>query len=79
MSSKSIRAIENIRKIADEHMLDKYELDIIDVSKEKKLASEYQLIGLPTLIKEGPKPVRTILGDLSDTEKVLRILDLKRR
>ena len=76
MSTKSSRAIENLREICDTYIPDNFDLQIIDISNEEQQAVEHQIIGVPTLIKTHPNPQRTILGDLSDTEKVLRILDL---
>lgn len=76
MSAKSIKAIENLRKICDEHLRDNFDLEIIDISHEQDQAVVHQIIGVPTLIKKNPSPIRTILGDLSDTEKVLKLLDL---
>ena len=76
MSSKSISATENFRRIADEYLGDDFELQIIDISKDRPQAINYQIIGLPTLIKLYPKPERIILGDLSEKEKVLRILNI---
>ena len=77
MTVKSIRAIENIKIIGDEHLKGSYELEIIDLSKERAKAKEFQIFALPTLIKMAPGPTRTILGDLSDKEKILKILDVK--
>lgn len=77
MSTKSSRAIENLREICDTHLPDNFDLQIIDITTEENQAVQYQIIGIPTLIKTFPNPQRTIVGDLSDTEKVLRILDLK--
>lgn len=76
MSVKSLNAIENITKIGEKYLGGNFELQIIDVTKEKHQAAHYQIIGLPTLIKTDPIPVRTILGDLSETDKVLKILNL---
>ena len=76
MSPKSITAIENLNKICDEYLEGKYELEIIDINQQKHEAINYQIIALPTLIKVEPSPRRIILGDLSDNEKVLRILKL---
>ncbi|HWZ22982.1 MAG TPA: circadian clock KaiB family protein [Cytophagaceae bacterium] len=77
MSVKSIRAIENIKNIAEEHLNGHYELEIIDLSKDKAKTMEFQIFVLPTLIKREPKPVRTFLGDLSNKEKILKILEIK--
>ncbi len=76
MSTKSSSAIENLRKICDEYFPDNFDLQIIDISKEEQQAVEFQIIGVPTLIKTHPAPKRTVIGDLSDTEKILKILDL---
>jgi circadian clock protein KaiB len=76
MSVKSVNAIDNLKKICDEHLKDNFDLQIIDISKEKDKAIEYQIFAVPTLIKQEPAPVRIILGDLSDKEKVLKILDI---
>ncbi|WP_296146065.1 circadian clock KaiB family protein [uncultured Flavobacterium sp.] len=76
MSTKSSHAIENLRKISESY-LPNFELQIIDIRTEQQKAVEYQILAVPTLIKIQPNPTRIIVGDLSDTEKVLRILDIK--
>lgn len=76
MSVKSVHAIENLKKICETKLNNKFKLRIIDISKEKEKALEYQVFALPTLMKIHPAPVRTILGDLSDTQKVLKILEI---
>lgn len=76
MSVKSSRAIENLRAICNEYPAKQFNVQIIDISKEKEKAAHYQVFALPALLKTEPLPVRTILGDLSDKEKVLRILDI---
>ena len=77
MSVKSGHAIENLRHICDTYLAGNYTLEIIDINSNKQKAVDYQIIAIPTLIKTGPEESRKILGDLSDTEKVLRILDIK--
>lgn len=77
MSPKSSHALENIKQICDTYCADNYDLKIIDISTEKEKAVEYQIVGIPTLIKTAPDPQRIILGDLSDTQKVLKILDIQ--
>ena len=77
MSDKSGHAVENINRICDKYLSGKFELQIIDINRDRQMAIDYQIIGIPTLIKMLPGPKRTILGDLSDTEKVLRILDIE--
>lgn len=72
----SIRALINIKQICEEHLKGRYLLEIIDVYQQKELAEKEQLIALPLLIKKQPLPVRRIIGDLSDTPKVLKGLGL---
>ncbi|OXG04408.1 circadian clock protein KaiB [Flavobacterium araucananum] len=77
MSVKSGHAIENLRKICDTYLRDNYELEIIDISRDTEQAVIHQIVAIPTLIKTNPAPRRIILGDLSDLEKVLKILNIK--
>lgn len=77
MSVKSGHAIENLQKICDTYLNNNYELEIIDISRDKELAVIYQIVAIPTLIKIHPEPKRIILGDLSDKEKVLYILNIE--
>lgn len=76
MSVKSGHAIENLRKICDTYLAGNYEIEIIDISRDKDQASIHQIVAIPTLIRTNPAPRRIILGDLSDTEKVLYILNI---
>ena len=76
MSRKSMEAIENIRKICDEHLVGCYELEIIDMYKNQKLASEQQIVFSPSLQKKLPLPTKTLVGTLSDTKKVLKALGI---
>jgi circadian clock protein KaiB len=72
----SIRAVENIKHICENHIHGKYSLEIIDVYQDRKIAEKEQIIALPLLIKKSPLPERRMIGDLSDTEKVLKGLGL---
>ena len=72
----STRAVSNIRQICETHLKDNYSLEIIDVYQQHKLAEEEQLIALPLLIKKLPLPERRLIGDMSDTQKVLKGLGL---
>jgi len=72
----SIRALENLRQICEELLEDRYELRVIDVLKEPQLAEEDKIIATPTLVKHLPSPIRRIIGDLSDRDKVLLGLEL---
>lgn len=73
---RSTRAIENIRRLLESELPDRYDLEVVDVYQHPEAASEHQILAAPTLIKLLPEPVRRIIGDLSDTERVLRGLDL---
>lgn len=77
MSVKSVHAIENLRKICDQYLAENYELEIIDITRDTEQAAIHQIVAIPTLIKTNPAPKRIILGDLSDKEKVLRILNIR--
>jgi len=73
---KSTRAIANIRKLCEEHLPDRVELEVIDISQHPELAKKEQLIGAPTLIKLLPLPIRRFIGDMSNTEKLIVGLNL---
>lgn len=73
----SMRAVQNLQGLCKNYLKDKYELDIIDVYQQPYLAKEQQIIAAPTLIKIQPLPVRRIVGDMSDTEKILSILTIR--
>jgi circadian clock protein KaiB len=72
----SMRAVNNIRTICEKHLGGRYSLQIIDVYQEVELAQKEQLIALPLLIKKFPLPERKLIGDLSQTEKVMAALGL---
>lgn len=76
MSVKSINAIENLREICDTHLEGNFDLEIIDVSQQLELALIHEIIATPTLIKIKPLPKKLIIGDLSNTNKVLNALDI---
>lgn len=73
----SRRAIENVRKICEEHLQGRYELEIIDIYQQPELAKEGQIVAAPTLIKKLPLPLRKFIGDMSKTEKILLGLELR--
>lgn len=75
-SSHSVRAIANIKHICETHLAGQYSLEIIDVYQQKQLAELVQLVALPLLIKQTPWPQRRLIGDLSNTEKVLTTLGI---
>ncbi len=76
-SSRSEQAIQNIRQICEQYLPDRYELEVIDVTQYPEKTREYQILALPTLLKELPEPLRKVVGDLSEKEKVLEGLDIK--
>ena len=76
---RSILAIDNMRKICAEHLSERYTLEVIDIYQHPEACQEQQIIAAPTLIKVLPHPLRRIIGDLSNTEKVLVGLDLRPR
>ena len=73
----SLRAIENLNKICEEHLQGRYELEVIDIYQQPVLAQGEQIIAVPTLIKKLPLPLRRFIGDLSQTEKIIVGLDLR--
>lgn len=74
---RSNRAVVNIRKICEEHLQGRYELEVVDVVKHPSLAAGEQIIAVPTLVKRLPQPLRRFIGDLSETERILLGLDLR--
>ena len=76
---KSLRALANLKEICETYLAGKYHIEIIDLLANPQLASGDQILALPTLIRKLPEPVRKIIGDLSNTERVLVGLDLRPR
>jgi circadian clock protein KaiB len=73
---KSLAALSNLKKICDEHLNGRYKIEVIDLVKNPQLAQGDQILAIPTLVKKLPTPVRKIIGDLSNTDRVLVGLDL---
>jgi circadian clock protein KaiB len=73
---RSTRAVQNLRSLCDRHLEGRYDLEIIDIYQQPRLASGDQIIAAPTLIKQLPEPIRKVIGDLSDEKQVLMGLDL---
>jgi circadian clock protein KaiB len=73
---KSIRAFANLKKICREHLEGNYSIEVIDLLKKPQLASGDQILAIPTLVRQLPSPMKKIIGDLSNTERVLVGLDL---
>ena len=76
-SSRSTAAIANLRRICDQHIPGRYEVQIIDLLRNPELAKDDQIVAIPTLIKKMPVPIRRIIGDLSQTERVVVSLELR--
>lgn len=79
LTPKSVQAIANIKRICTEHLEGRYTLEVIDLYQQPERAREAQIIAAPTLVKELPSPLRRIIGDLADQERVLVGLDLSRQ
>jgi circadian clock protein KaiB len=76
---KCVTAFANLKKICAEHLKNKYRIEVIDLLEHPQLARGDQILAIPTLVKNLPEPVRKIIGDLSNTEKVLIGLDMRGR
>ncbi len=76
-SPRSVNAIVNIKKICEEYLQGHYELNVIDLYQQPQLAEGEQIIAVPTLIRKLPPPLRRIIGDMSNTERVLVGLDIR--
>lgn len=77
MTPTSVRAFENLKRLCEEHLPGIYEIQIIDLLERPTLASGDQIIAVPTLVRRLPTPVKKIIGDLSNTQRVLVGLDLR--
>ena len=73
---KSLTAYANLKNICEVHLKGKYSIEVIDLSEKPELASSDQIIALPTLVRKLPQPIKKIIGDLSNTEKVLIGLEI---
>jgi circadian clock protein KaiB len=73
---KSVAAISNLQKLCDKHLAGRYSLDVIDLMQDPSLAQRDQIVAIPTLIRQLPEPIRRIIGDLSNSERVLMRLDI---
>jgi len=74
---KSLKAFANLKKICEDHLEGKYRIEVIDLIENPQLAKGDQILAVPTLVRKLPEPVKQIIGDLSNTEKVLVGLDLR--
>ena len=75
---KSIRAFANLKALCEEHLKGRYQIEVIDLLENPQMARGDQIVAVPTLVRDLPQPVRKIIGDLSDTERVLIGLALQK-
>jgi len=78
-SPRSLRAFENLKALCETHLAGRCDIEIIDLLEDPMLARRDQILAVPTLVRKLPEPVRKIIGDLSNTERVLVGLDLRPR
>ena len=78
-TTRAVAALDNLKRICEEHLAGKYTIEVIDLLKNPQLARGDQILAVPTLVRKLPEPVRKIIGDLSNEERVLVGLDLRRR
>jgi circadian clock protein KaiB len=76
-TQKSITALQNLKQYCEEHLRGEYVIEVIDLLEQPQLAEGDQILAIPTLVKKVPEPVRKIIGDLSNKEKVLVGLDIR--
>jgi circadian clock protein KaiB len=76
---KSVAAFANLRKICEEHLAGQYHIEVVDLLKKPQLASGDQILAIPTLVRKLPEPIKKIIGDLSNTERVLVGLDVREK
>ena len=75
-SPKSVRAVENLRRVCEDYLPGRYTIELVDLMENPQLARADEIIAVPTLVRKLPEPIRRIIGDLSNTEKVLIGLQL---
>lgn len=78
-SPKCVAALENLKRFCEEHMPGQYEIEVIDLLENPRLAKDDQIVAIPTLVRKLPEPLRRIIGDLSNAERMFVGLDLKSR
>lgn len=76
-TEKSVRALTNLKKICDEHLAGKYQIEVVDLLRDPRLAQGDEILAVPTLVRQLPPPVKKIIGDLSNSERVLVGLNLR--
>ena len=76
-SPKSVAAFTNLKRLCEEHLAGQFEIEVIDLIENPRLAKDDQIVAIPTLVRKLPQPIRKIIGDLSDTEQTLVGLQLR--
>ena len=76
-SPKSVAAFANLKRLCEEHLAGEFEIEVIDLIENPRLAKDDQIVAIPTLVRKLPQPIRKIIGDLSDTERTLVGLQLR--
>jgi len=76
-SPKSLEAFTNLKRLCEDHLADRYEIEVVDLLENPRLARRDEIVAIPTLVGQLPAPVRKIIGDLSDAERVLAGLQLR--
>ncbi len=76
---KSLIAFANLKKVCEKHLEGQYRIEVVDLVEQPQLARRHQIVAIPTLVRKLPEPIRRIIGDLSDTEKVLVGLQIRSR
>ncbi|RBP46359.1 circadian clock protein KaiB [Roseimicrobium gellanilyticum] len=74
---KSLTAFANLKRLCEEHLAGRYEIEVIDLVKKPQLAQNDQILAIPTLVRKLPEPIKRIIGDLSNLERVMVGMDLK--
>jgi circadian clock protein KaiB len=76
-TSRSIAALDNLRRLCEEHLSGRYRIEVVDLLENPQLSRDDEIVAVPTLVRMLPEPIRKIIGDLSDTERVLVGLQLR--
>jgi circadian clock protein KaiB len=76
-TAKSVAAIANLRRFCEMNLKGKYQIEVIDLVKNPQLARDHQILAIPTLVRKLPEPIKKVIGDLSDSEKIIVGMDLR--
>jgi circadian clock protein KaiB len=76
-SDLSVQAIRNVQALCETHLLGRYQLEVVDIYRDPHLMASYGVVAAPTLVRQAPKPQRMLVGDLSDTARVMAALDIR--